>query len=75
MTMEKQQWRKLDGTRIKRPIEDEIRAVLVREKEMGHELKYASAPTARSRVGKPNGPPSSYSSAKGGAASCTYTMS
>jgi predicted RNase H-related nuclease YkuK (DUF458 family) len=38
--MEKQQqWRKLDGTRIARPLEDEIRSVLVREKEMGHELK------------------------------------
>src|SRR5580692_6029715 len=37
--MEQQQWRKLDGTRIKRPIEDEIRSVLVREKEMGHSLK------------------------------------
>ena len=34
-----QQWRKLDGTRIKRPIDEEIRSVLVREKEMGHELK------------------------------------
>jgi len=34
-----QQWRKPDGTRIKKPIEDEVRAVLVREKEMGHELK------------------------------------
>ncbi|TDW96024.1 ribonuclease H-like YkuK family protein [Dinghuibacter silviterrae] len=34
-----QQWRKLDGTRIVRPIEDEIRSVLVREKEAGHELK------------------------------------
>ena len=37
--MEQQHWRKLDGTRIKRSIEDEVRAVLVREKEMGHELK------------------------------------
>jgi len=38
--MEKQQqWRKLDGARITRPIEDEVRSVLVREKEMGHELK------------------------------------
>ena len=34
-----QQWRKPDETRIKKPIEDEVRAVLVREKEMGHELK------------------------------------
>ena len=38
--MEQQQhWRKLDGTRINRPIEDEVRAVLVREKEMGHTIK------------------------------------
>lgn len=38
--MEKQQkWRKLDGTRITRPIEDEIRTVLIREIEMGYELK------------------------------------
>ena len=34
-----QKWRKLDGTLIQRPIEDEIRASLVKEKEMGHELK------------------------------------
>lgn len=37
--MKQQQWRKLDGTRITRSIEDEVRAVLVLEKEMGHELK------------------------------------
>ena len=37
--MKQQQWRKLDGTRIMRSIEEEVRAVLVREKEMGHELK------------------------------------
>lgn len=37
--MEQQHWRKLDGTRIKRPIVDEVRAVLVHEKEMGHEIK------------------------------------
>lgn len=34
-----QQWRKLNGERIKQPIEDEVRAVLVREREAGHELK------------------------------------
>ena len=32
-------WRKLTGERITRPIEDEVRSVLVREKEMGHALK------------------------------------
>ena len=37
--MEQQKWRKLDGPRIKRAIRDEIRAVLVREKNAGHELK------------------------------------
>lgn len=37
--MERRQWRKLNGEKIRRPIEDEVRAVLVREKEMGHKLK------------------------------------
>ena len=37
--MEQQQWRKLDGTRIKSSIEDEVRRVIVCEKEAGHELK------------------------------------
>jgi uncharacterized protein len=36
---QQQQWRKLDGSRIRIPIEDEIRSVLVKEKEKGHELK------------------------------------
>src|ERR1700759_1531968 len=34
-----QQWKRLDGTRIKRDIKDEVRDVLVREKKAGHELK------------------------------------
>jgi predicted RNase H-related nuclease YkuK (DUF458 family) len=33
------QWRRLDGTLIKRPVGDEIRATLVKEKELGHEMK------------------------------------
>jgi hypothetical protein len=37
--MEQQQWRKLNGEKIRRPIEDEVRSVLVREKETGHQLK------------------------------------
>src|SRR6478735_9265446 len=38
--MEQQrQWRRLDGTRIKSSIEDEVRRVIVREKEAGHQLK------------------------------------
>jgi predicted RNase H-related nuclease YkuK (DUF458 family) len=32
-------WRKPDGTRIKVPIEEEVRQVLVREKSAGHRLK------------------------------------
>ena len=34
-----QQWRKLSGEWIKIPIADEVSKVLMREKEMGHELK------------------------------------
>src|SRR5687768_12265230 len=38
--MEKQlKWRKLDGTRIRTSIEDEVRSVILREKEMGHQVK------------------------------------
>lgn len=36
---QQQQWRKLNGVRIQCTIEDEIRNVLIREREMGHELK------------------------------------
>ena len=32
-------WRKLDGTRIRSYIEEEVRLVIVREKESGHQLK------------------------------------
>ena len=34
-----QQWRKLSGQKILRPIEDEVRFAILREKEMGHQLK------------------------------------
>ena len=37
--MEQQQWRKLSGQKIHIPIEDEVRAAILREKEMGHQLK------------------------------------
>ncbi|MEI9806736.1 MAG: ribonuclease H-like YkuK family protein [Bacteroidota bacterium] len=36
---QEQQWRKLSGERISIPIADEVTSVLIREKEMGHELK------------------------------------
>ena len=39
MEQEQQQWRKLSGERIKIPIADEVSNVLMREKEMGHEMK------------------------------------
>ena len=39
MEQEKQQWRKLSGERIKIPIDEEVSRVLVRERDMGHELK------------------------------------
>jgi predicted RNase H-related nuclease YkuK (DUF458 family) len=37
--MKQQQWRKLSGQKILPPIEDEVRAAILREKEMGHQLK------------------------------------
>src|SRR5258706_9833646 len=39
MKQEQQQWRKLSGERIKTPIADEVMKVLMREQEMGHEMK------------------------------------
>jgi uncharacterized protein len=36
---QKQQWRKLNGDRIKIPIADEVMNVLMREREAGYELK------------------------------------
>lgn len=38
--MEQQQiWRKLNGQRLQQSIVDEVRATIVREKQLGHELK------------------------------------
>ncbi len=36
---QQQQWRKLSGEKIRRPIEDEIMEVIAKERAMGHELK------------------------------------
>jgi uncharacterized protein len=36
--MEQQQWRKLNGTRIKRSIENEVREILLQEKAAGHNI-------------------------------------
>ena len=37
--MEQQRWRRLDGRKIKQPIEEEVRQMLMREKESGYDLK------------------------------------
>lgn len=39
MEQEQQQWRKLSGERIRIPIKEEVNNVLMRESEMGHEVK------------------------------------
>jgi predicted RNase H-related nuclease YkuK (DUF458 family) len=39
MEQKQQQWRKLSGEWIKQTIEDEVTAVLAKEKEMGYDLK------------------------------------
>jgi len=48
----KQQWRKLSGEKIRQPIEDEIRNVLIKEKEMGHELKVCIGTDSQVKYGK-----------------------
>ena len=35
----KQQWRKFNGERISNSIQEEVRSMVIREKEVGHELK------------------------------------
>ena len=35
----KQQWRKLNGEKISNSIQEEVRSMIIREKEVGHELK------------------------------------
>jgi uncharacterized protein len=39
METDQQQWRKLNGEKIRIPIEDEVKATIIRERAMGHELK------------------------------------
>jgi predicted RNase H-related nuclease YkuK (DUF458 family) len=39
METDQQQWRKLNGQKIRIPIEEEVRAAIAREKAGGHELK------------------------------------
>ncbi len=36
---QQQQWRKLNGEKIRIPIEDEVRAAIERERTLGHQLK------------------------------------
>lgn len=53
--MEQQQkWRKLDGTRIKQSLEDEVRSVIVREKDAGHQLKVCIGTDSQVKA-RPNG--------------------
>ncbi len=37
--MKQRQWRRLNGSPLKQPIEDEVRDMLLKEKEMGHTIK------------------------------------
>jgi predicted RNase H-related nuclease YkuK (DUF458 family) len=38
-TMQQQQWKRFNGTKIKQPIEEEVRQALMREKEAGNTMK------------------------------------
>jgi uncharacterized protein len=52
--MEKQQWRKLNGERIKIPIADEVTNVLKREREAGYEMKVCIGTDSQVKA-RPNG--------------------
>jgi predicted RNase H-related nuclease YkuK (DUF458 family) len=45
-------WRKLDGTKIKRAIIEEVREVLIRERTAGHELKVCIGTDSQVRAGR-----------------------
>lgn len=46
-----QQWQRLDGSVIRRPIDEEIRSVLATEKAMGHEIKICIGTDSEVRAG------------------------
>lgn len=46
-----QQWQRLDGSAIRRPIEEEIRSVLARERDNGHQLKVCIGTDSQVRAG------------------------
>ena len=73
--MEQQQkWRKLDGTRIKHSIEDEVRSVIVREKEAGHQLKVCIGTDSQVKGKETEFATVIVFIRKGGWISCTSTM-
>jgi uncharacterized protein len=49
-----QQWRKLSGEKIRRPMEDEITDVIAKERAMGHELKVCIGTDSQVKA-RPNG--------------------
>lgn len=51
---QQQQWRKLNGQMIQLPLEDEVRKVLVREREAGNELKVCIGTDSQVKA-RPNG--------------------
>jgi len=51
---QKKQWRKLSGEWIKGSIVDEVRMVLVREKELGHQIKVCIGTDSQVKA-RPNG--------------------
>lgn len=46
-----QQWRKLNGERIKIKIAEEVNNVLMREKEMGYEMKVCIGTDSQVKTG------------------------
>ncbi len=52
--MQKRQWRKLNGSPLKQTIENEVRDMLLKEKEMGHTIKVCIGTDSQVKA-RPNG--------------------
>lgn len=74
MEQEQQQWRKLSGERIKIPIADEVRSVLIRERELGHDLKVCIGTDSQVKSKVTEFATVIVFIRKGKAVSCIYTM-
>jgi len=69
-----QNWRKLNGQRLRQPIVDEVREAIVREKQMGHQLKVCIGTDSQVKGKETEFATVIVFIRKGKVVSCIYTM-